>query len=275
MASKLWFMKLYFAIGVTMLIIGLSLFSATLYMRRRAKSTAKLMSLKGSNTAYSHIDLNDNIFIKPRSLNDNIGDNDRTRKVKIRIIEGKRELRDMENDQIKFSKLIVEEKITTHRIVDNEIIYSDRVINDFPDLHKHLIKLHGINNKIQYYWDELDSTYNHDVLLPNRATYIENRKLIYNDINQLISNDLDLNSFLKSKIKLSNQNSIIDENVLNYRGKVDKSTGEKITPTITDYHAYLDEHILRLRKNKFKLEKDLKKRKSIKEFYEAIRLTYK
>ena len=272
MAGKLWFMKLYFAIGVPMLIIGLALFGATLYMRSRAKSNVKLMSRRGSNTAYSLIDLNDHIYIKRGSLNMDIGINGRVRKAKISILQAKRELKDMEKAQFVYNTLIVEENLHTHRIVGNKIIYSDRVIKEFPNLHKHLMKLHAINNKLHYYWDELDIYDNLGILTPNRENYLDNRRLIFNDVNQLISNSYEFNMFLKSKINLSNQFPIIDENLASHLGRVDKSTGKRIIPTIAEYHAYLDVHMIRLRKKKFKLEKDLKKRRETKEFYEAMRL---
>ena len=127
MASKQWFMNLFFAIGVPMLILGIALFGVTLYMRRRA--TLRNRPTRGTviNTkeAYSHIDFDlkfplnrikqDDVYIR-------IGKNKRILKSKLYIIQGRESLKALSRDQVKFNKLIVKENIETHNIVNGKVV---------------------------------------------------------------------------------------------------------------------------------------------------------
>ena len=273
MASKKWFMELFFMIGIPMLVLGISLFGTTLFMRRRAISRRRSA---GNNpivkdVPYSHIDLDRDIYVRPPSVNrphsaNNNPDNDiRILSLKKSILEGKEQLKHLSSAQLKFSKLIVEKNIDTHSIVDNNIVYSKRVIENFPRLHKYLIKLHKTKNTLRYQWDELDT------LVGVKRI---DRNIIESLINKLVTNTYNKKMNRNNIKQMTNKNPVYDNDLLKLTGQLNKDTGEYIPLTKSDMETYLTEQRVSLDKEKFKLEVKLKSFKLISQVYEDTRLQY-
>ena len=273
MASKKWLMQLFFMIGIPMFVIGLSLLGATLLMRKRAISRRRSdgNNPKAKEVSYSHIDLDRDIYVRPPSVNrprsaNNKPDNDkRIQTLKKSILEGKQRLQRLSSAQQKFSKLIVEKLIETHSIVDNKIVYTNRVIKNFPKLHKHLIKLHKTKNTLRHQWDELDTL----VGAKKIDRSVMDRLLV-----QLVSNTYDKKMNRYNIKQMTKKNPLYDNNLLESTANLNKEMGEYSPLTKGDMETYLTDERDFLDKEKFTLEVKLRTYKLISEVYEDTRLNY-
>ena len=262
-------MNLFLAIGVTMLILGITMFGAMLYVRRRTimKKRADSITHLTTQESYSHIDLDDDILVKRLSLNardNSLTDVDKiSRIIKLKkiIIGNKNELKLLSADRVKYNKLIVENDIITHGIEGNAIVYTSRVIEQYPELHRYLIDLHGIRNKIRNHWDELNTLVTADEIT-DISIY---RSLIAKYTKELITNtyDLKINRYnkMQSSIKYPtyHKNVGLDNDVLFSLNKA----GVK---------KYLFKKSVSLRKEKVELEKKVSSFRIMKELLETLRL---
>ena len=246
MASRLWYVKLCLYIGLPMMLIGITLFGATLYIRRHVKSSRMLdgrYDLRSRREVYTAIDLDIPVYLKrapadimnydPMIGNDEL----RINIARSKILEGRRQLKQLSYNQHKYNHVIAENDINTHSIVKGEIIYTSRVINDYPDLHAHLLKLHKIQNTMQYYRKYLVNNFD----VPFKYEMIKYRILIDTTMNDLIANTRHLRANAKSKQLLSRTDPVYDYNLKKFRGKRNPETGIRATPTDAEYRKLLEQ----------------------------------
>ena len=255
MISRLFLMKIVMGVGIALLVIGLTMMGAGLYIRRRRARSRTTADTYTTRKAYSHIDLNDHmdvIRLTNTYRHDNIDaifPDSRIRHLKRSILRGKQNLMDLESDQVKFNKLINENNIRgTHSIVNDKIVYSESVIRDYPDLHKHLVKLHKIQNNLRYNWDALDF-------------HAENRKYaIVSEIHrqqidgytrELITNSYELNKNAYNRIQASKPNPHYNDDFSKFKGQYNKVTGLRDPLTSDDIKLILknqETHLLTMKK---------------------------
>ena len=272
MKSRQWFMHLFFAIGVPMFLIGIVMFAGIVFTKRRSLFRKRAAIRTTNNKLYSHLDIDDHAFLNQAFINGkdivrtNANKASRISTAKKNIISNKGKLNDLSEEKIKFNKLIVEHNIDTHSFVDNRIVYTKRVIDDFPDLHKYLVKLHKIQHSTRSSWLELDNL----VKNPDKDDYfglMEQRDIT---LQKLIGNTYKMEMNLISKIGLSKPIPVIDGNLKNARAKLNIGAGDTLTQE--NYFDYLSQQTIDLRKYKLFQEESLRNINSIIDNMEKNRL---
>ena len=274
MASKRWFMYLFLYIGVPMIIIGLLLLGASVYMiRRKFIADRKLVP---KTEFYTHIDLDDQIYVNPNYIKimknrDKTNINDRIKNAKKTIIKSKQLLENLADEQMKFNKLIHEKNIIdTYIIKYGKIVYSKDVIENYPKLHKYLIKLHNLQNTIRFNWDELDSL----VINKYRERTLQINKSIYVRIEHLIKNSYELQNNKQSQIEFYKKNPNVDKHLSEKKKLTNKDLFKYDHLKDIDTQNMLNAEETRLLTNKSRLEKELLNLRTIGEILETRTLTF-
>ena len=279
MPSALWYAKLFLSIGVPMLIIGFTLFGATLYMRRRIlrrrelkieQRRQQMIELERSNVFVSQITLKNQKMYTSLDMDipgylrkapvyfeghGTFGTpkNVRIQIAKTKIIENRMKLKQLSDEQVKYNQLISDNDINTHSIKDGNIIYTSQVMNDYPELYTHLVKVHALQNTIHYYRKELGKY----VYLDFGHETSKYGEMIDTSMTKLIGNSRDLKLNWESKMLLSQATPVYDAYVLRHKGKLNTVTGKYETPTDAEYQQFLDDDSVRLRTDKLLNEKEL------------------
>ena len=152
MQSKLWFVKLFLTVGLPMLIIGITLIAATLYVRRRHISRKMKHSMSKVEIEHLMADVKVNQILN-KQINDNgfLDKEGILLELKMKIRRVNRELNTLYKD---FDSRIKLERITTTSIINDKVIESiDR--SKYPKLYKHfsdkkvlMIKRNRLVNKL-------------------------------------------------------------------------------------------------------------------------------
>ena len=260
MQSRIWVANLLLIIGVSMLIIGLSVFGAGLFLRRRRamKKTYARANVLTTREAYSNIDQDytPSLIARRHSVDGNDGmyrNGDKYNQIleaKIRVLEGRAALKALSEDQIKYNKLVVANNIKTHDIIDGKMVYTMNVIFEYPNLLKHLTKLHKIQSTIDFYSTDLDRL----VVNPNKANSLMYRHQLDNNLERLIANQYKFKMNLYNKQQMGKKSPVYKGNLENFKGKPIKDTNAFSDPTDAEIHKYLSEETVSLRREKLELE---------------------
>ena len=273
MISRLFLMKIVVGVGIALLVIGLTMMGAGLYIRRRRVRSMTTADTYTTRKAYSHIDLDEHmnvIRLTNTYRHDNIDaifPDSRIRHLKRSILQGKQKLMDLESAQDKYSNLVIENNIKdTHRIVNNKIVYSDLVIRDYPDLHKHLIELHKTKNNLRYNRDELDSLTD-NIHAIDSSIHLQS---IDDYTRKLINNAYELNKNAYNQIQASKQNPHYDGDFSKFKGQYNKITDSHDPLTSDDIKLILKNKKTKLLTMKMELERLLTFEKYMNELLENM-----
>ena len=260
MKNRLWFMKLFIAIGVPVFIIGITLFGATLYLRRRnvLKNIKHSMSIEEIENLWSDVKVN-------QILNKQIIDNGYLDEEGV-ILELKMKMRGvnrkLNNMYTYFDSNILprvkRDKIPTHSIIDGRVV--DAIdSNKYPDIYNFFVDKNLLIKKRDLLVKKLD-TLLVDPNLNQKKKIQTNWEATYA---AMMKNTRLSNEYKNNQIKLSNepaQNSLLSTNYFAkysiIKSHYSQLTGSNI-PTIEGLTDYFIKKSAYLKREAVDLNNDL------------------